>query len=190
MTARIPLGRVGEPDEVAALDLLARERGDVLLDRRLLRHLRRTGDVLIRFVRARTDEGRAARRTRRGRRSSSCSTTTTRSRRCAAKARSRASIRSRRSSCCRRSTHPRSGAPASRTSAAATRALEEAQTDARDVYALVYDADRPELFLKDAAMRRTVGPGGSIRVRSDSRWNGARAGARPRARRGRRRRSR
>jgi len=48
--------------------------------------------------------------------------------------------------------------------------LEEAQTDARDVYALVYDADRPELFLKDAEMRRTVGPGGSIRVRSDSGW--------------------
>jgi 2-dehydro-3-deoxy-D-arabinonate dehydratase len=48
--------------------------------------------------------------------------------------------------------------------------LEEAQTDARDVYALVYEADRPELFLKDAGMRRTVGPGGGIRVRSDSRW--------------------
>ena len=49
--------------------------------------------------------------------------------------------------------------------------VEEAQTDARDVYALVYDADRPELFLKDAAMRRTVGPGGTIRVRSDAHWN-------------------
>jgi 2-dehydro-3-deoxy-D-arabinonate dehydratase len=48
--------------------------------------------------------------------------------------------------------------------------LEEARTDARDVYALVYDAARPELFLKDAQMRRTVGPGGAIRVRSDSRW--------------------
>ncbi len=48
--------------------------------------------------------------------------------------------------------------------------LEEAQTDARDVYALVYDADRPELFMKDAQMRRTVGPGGVIRVRSDSSW--------------------
>jgi len=48
--------------------------------------------------------------------------------------------------------------------------LEEAKTDARDVYALVYDADRPELFMKDASMRRTVGPGGSIRVRSDSSW--------------------
>jgi 2-dehydro-3-deoxy-D-arabinonate dehydratase len=48
--------------------------------------------------------------------------------------------------------------------------LEEAKTDARDVYALVYDAERPELFLKDAGMRRTVGPGGAIRARSDSGW--------------------
>jgi 2-dehydro-3-deoxy-D-arabinonate dehydratase len=48
--------------------------------------------------------------------------------------------------------------------------LEESRTDARDVYALVYDAERPELFLKDAQMRRTVGPGGAIRVRSDARW--------------------
>ena len=38
--------------------------------------------------------------------------------------------------------------------------VEESRTDARDVYALVYDADRPELFMKDAQMRRTVGPGG------------------------------
>ena len=49
--------------------------------------------------------------------------------------------------------------------------LEEAETDARDVYALVYEAERPELFLKDAAMRRTVGPGGTIRTRRDARWN-------------------
>ncbi len=48
--------------------------------------------------------------------------------------------------------------------------LGEAQTEARDVYALVYEADRPELFLKDAAMRRTVGPGEPIRLRSDSAW--------------------
>jgi 2-dehydro-3-deoxy-D-arabinonate dehydratase len=48
--------------------------------------------------------------------------------------------------------------------------LEEARTDARDVYALVYEAERPELFLKDAEMRRTVGPGGAIRVRGDSGW--------------------
>jgi 2-dehydro-3-deoxy-D-arabinonate dehydratase len=48
--------------------------------------------------------------------------------------------------------------------------LEEAKTDARDVYALVYEADRPELFMKDANMRRTVGPGDPIRLRSDSSW--------------------
>jgi 2-dehydro-3-deoxy-D-arabinonate dehydratase len=48
--------------------------------------------------------------------------------------------------------------------------IDESRTDARDVYALVYDAERPELFLKDAQMRRTVGPGGQIRIRSDSSW--------------------
>jgi len=40
-----------------------------------------------------------------------------------------------------------------------------------DVYARVYDADRPELFLKDAQCRRTVGPGRPIAIRSDSAWN-------------------
>ncbi len=40
-----------------------------------------------------------------------------------------------------------------------------------DVYALVYDADRPELFLKDAQCRRTVGPGEPIAIRSDAGWN-------------------
>ena len=40
-----------------------------------------------------------------------------------------------------------------------------------DIYALVYEADRPELFLKDAACRRTVGPFERVGVRSDSTWN-------------------
>ncbi len=40
-----------------------------------------------------------------------------------------------------------------------------------DVYSLVYDAERPELFLKDAGGRRTVGPGEAVGVRSDSAWN-------------------
>jgi 2-dehydro-3-deoxy-D-arabinonate dehydratase len=40
-----------------------------------------------------------------------------------------------------------------------------------DVYARVYDADRPELFLKDAVGRRTVGPAERIGIRSDARWN-------------------
>ena len=34
----------------------------------------------------------------------------------------------------------------------------------------VYDAERPELFLKDAAGRRTVGPGAPIAARSDATW--------------------
>ena len=41
----------------------------------------------------------------------------------------------------------------------------------RDVYTLVYDAPRPELFMKDAGMRRTVGPGRPIGIRDDSTWN-------------------
>jgi 2-dehydro-3-deoxy-D-arabinonate dehydratase len=41
----------------------------------------------------------------------------------------------------------------------------------KDAYTMVYDAPRPELFLKDAMMRRTVGPGAPIGVREDSRWN-------------------
>jgi 2-dehydro-3-deoxy-D-arabinonate dehydratase len=45
------------------------------------------------------------------------------------------------------------------------------ESTVKDVYTLVYDAERPELFLKDAACRRTVGPGHPIAVRSDSAWN-------------------
>ena len=45
------------------------------------------------------------------------------------------------------------------------------ESEVEDVYSLVYDADRPELFLKDAGGRRTVGPGQPIGVRSDSAWN-------------------
>jgi 2-dehydro-3-deoxy-D-arabinonate dehydratase len=41
----------------------------------------------------------------------------------------------------------------------------------KDVYTLVYEAQRPELFLKDAACRRTVGPGQPIGIRDDSTWN-------------------
>jgi 2-dehydro-3-deoxy-D-arabinonate dehydratase len=41
----------------------------------------------------------------------------------------------------------------------------------KDVYTLVYDAPRPELFLKDAACCRTVGPGEPIGIRDDSTWN-------------------
>lgn len=44
------------------------------------------------------------------------------------------------------------------------------ETQVQDVYSLVYDADRPELFLKDAGGRRTVGPGEPIGVRAESTW--------------------
>lgn len=45
------------------------------------------------------------------------------------------------------------------------------ESDVVDVYRLVYDAERPELFMKDAAGRRTVGPGEAIGVRSDAAWS-------------------
>ncbi len=48
--------------------------------------------------------------------------------------------------------------------------VDESRVEARDVYSLVYDADRPELFLKDAVGRRTVGPGAAVGVRSDASW--------------------
>jgi 2-dehydro-3-deoxy-D-arabinonate dehydratase len=48
--------------------------------------------------------------------------------------------------------------------------VDESRVDTRDVYSLVYDAERPELFLKDADARRTVGPGATIGVRSDAAW--------------------
>lgn len=47
--------------------------------------------------------------------------------------------------------------------------VEESQVE--DVYSRVYDAERPELFLKDAAGRRTAGPGGAVGIRSDARWS-------------------
>ena len=39
-----------------------------------------------------------------------------------------------------------------------------------DFYARVYDADRPELFFK-ATAARTVGSGGKVLIRRDSKWN-------------------
>ncbi len=47
---------------------------------------------------------------------------------------------------------------------------EAESVSAADVYALVYDAERPELFLK-AAGRRVVPPGDAIGIRRDSAWN-------------------
>ena len=45
------------------------------------------------------------------------------------------------------------------------------ESTVRDVYDLVYAAHRPELFLKDAMCRRTVGPGEPVGIRGDSTWN-------------------
>lgn len=44
------------------------------------------------------------------------------------------------------------------------------ESQVADVYDLAYLAERPELFLKDAASRRTVGPGEPIATRADASW--------------------
>jgi len=44
------------------------------------------------------------------------------------------------------------------------------ESDMPDIYVDVYDAERPELFVK-ATAGRTVGPGEAIGVRGDSDWN-------------------
>jgi len=51
-----------------------------------------------------------------------------------------------------------------------SRVEREAESTVADVYAKVYEAERPELFFKSAGWR-AVGPSGAIRVRSDSAWN-------------------
>jgi 2-dehydro-3-deoxy-D-arabinonate dehydratase len=51
-----------------------------------------------------------------------------------------------------------------------SREAREAESSAKDVYARVYDAERPELFFK-APGWRVAGHGMPIRVRADSRWN-------------------
>jgi 2-dehydro-3-deoxy-D-arabinonate dehydratase len=49
-------------------------------------------------------------------------------------------------------------------------ARERESAGAARFYDLVYNAERPELFLK-ATPRRVVGPGAMVRIRQDSRWN-------------------
>jgi len=46
----------------------------------------------------------------------------------------------------------------------------EEESVVADVYSLVYEADRPELFLK-ATPRRVPPPGADLRVRADSEWD-------------------
>ncbi|MFD3000158.1 fumarylacetoacetate hydrolase family protein [Pontibacter toksunensis] len=47
---------------------------------------------------------------------------------------------------------------------------ESKQSGGGEFYALVYEAERPELFFK-ATAHRTIGPGGKVRIRKDSSWN-------------------
>jgi 2-dehydro-3-deoxy-D-arabinonate dehydratase len=49
-------------------------------------------------------------------------------------------------------------------------ARERESAGAARFYDLVYNAERPELFLK-ATPRRVVGSGAAVRIRRDSRWN-------------------
>ena len=49
-------------------------------------------------------------------------------------------------------------------------ARQEESADGGDVYARVYDADRPEIFFK-ASAKNTVGPFAAAGIRADSRWN-------------------
>jgi 2-dehydro-3-deoxy-D-arabinonate dehydratase len=49
-------------------------------------------------------------------------------------------------------------------------AREEESKGAARFYDMVYTADRPELFLK-ATPQRVVGPGDTVRIRADGKWN-------------------
>lgn len=52
-----------------------------------------------------------------------------------------------------------------------TARMEEArEAGGGDFYDRVYHAERPELFFK-ATPHRVIGPGGKVRIRSDSKWN-------------------
>jgi 2-dehydro-3-deoxy-D-arabinonate dehydratase len=52
----------------------------------------------------------------------------------------------------------------------AARMEESRATGGGDFYALVYEAERPELFFK-ASPHRVAGPGQAVRIRRDARWN-------------------
>ena len=154
MVERIPMGRMGEPRRGRGARLLAGQRGVLVLDGRDLRHLRRKGRLLS-ALRPLPRAGRGRRESAEARRVVTSSPRASRGRAARRRdaSRSRRPVRAPRS----RSTRRRSGAPASRTSASRDARVEESAV--KDVYTLVYDAQRPELFLKDAACRRTVGPG-------------------------------
>jgi 2-dehydro-3-deoxy-D-arabinonate dehydratase len=51
-----------------------------------------------------------------------------------------------------------------------SRAARESETKTKGLYDYVYDAERPELFLKDTGVR-CRGPGETVHIRGDSRWS-------------------
>ncbi len=189
MVARVPLGRMGRPDEVAGADRLPRERRARVLDRRLLRPLRRPGRLLMsrgwRLVRLQGPDGPrlgavspdSPDRIELLESADALDLLEPGALEAAATDESidgvdpdtleppepwRLTLPI---DCpevwCAGVTYERSR----------DARVEESRIEARDAYSLVYDAERPELFLKDAGRRRTVGPGGKIGVRSDSAWN-------------------
>ena len=51
-----------------------------------------------------------------------------------------------------------------------SREARKAESNVADVYERVYDAERPELFLKSIGWR-VIGANGAVRIRKDSTWN-------------------
>ena len=144
MVERIPLGRMGKADEVAALACFLASEDLLVLHRRDVRHLRRAGRLLMLRFRHHADGGIAE-----------------------GTAESPEELDRFRLAIpveppevwCAGVTYQRS------------RDARVEESTVKDVYTLVYDAERPELFLKDAGCRRTVGPGEPIGVRADSSWD-------------------
>ena len=185
MVERIPIGRMGEPGRGRRARLLARERGVLVLDRRHVRHLRRPGGLLMRrMIRWSTPTGASpsASSAKRTARSTSSSERTTR---CACSGRvvdvrldpielePTREPRARRGLTLLPPLDPPEVWCAGVTYERSRDARME-ESAGRDVYALVYDAARPELFLKDAGVPPHGRPG-----RADRRSAATRAGTSP-----------
>ncbi len=182
MVEKIPLGRVGTARGGRASDRLSRERGSELRDRGLLRHLRRTGGLLMRIVRFRA----AGEEPHFGVVLPSAPTTVSELEEddVLAVMRGEHSLTGRTIEAVDAETlqlpppfellvplePPETWAAGVTYERSRDARVDESRVEARDVYGLVYDAERPELFLKDAVGRRTVGPGGTVGVRSDAAW--------------------
>ena len=146
-----PDGPDGQGRRGRGADLLARERGVLVLDRRDVRHLRRPGDVLMRAA-IRFPHRDGAVTTASSRRRRTAWVESGRGPRSVSTRRWRSTARS----CCGRSTRPRCGARASPTSAAATRASRSrAATSTRSSTT----PTGPSSSSRTPQCRRTVGPG-------------------------------